>query len=112
MKKNLIILGIILLCAILFINGCAFLAPNTTQTNNPKYVVPVHRPIDKTVEDSVLMALKRDPTLATANITVKSSYGKVTLTGTVPSQDLKNKAQEITARVQGVKEVINELIVQ
>jgi osmotically-inducible protein OsmY len=47
------------------------------------------------VQKDIQSALQQEPTLATANINVQVSGKNVELSGTVPSKDAKDKAEQI-----------------
>jgi hypothetical protein len=64
---------------------------------------------DAQVESNVLKALASAPELATQNIQSSTVYGTVTLTGNVHDEALRVKAENLVARAQGVKKVVDEL---
>jgi hypothetical protein len=64
---------------------------------------------DPQVESNVLRALANAPELSTQNIQSSSVYGVVTLTGNVHDEALRTKAENLVARAQGVKKVVDEL---
>ena len=61
------------------------------------------------LEWSVRAALRLDPRTTATSITVECGDGQVRLAGVVETQNEANAAQEITAAVEGVKRVANEL---
>jgi hypothetical protein len=85
-----------LLAAAMFAIGSAAVAQTPT--------VP-----DAQVEANVLKALAGAPELATEAITTKTVYGTVTLTGTVSSEALRSRAENLAANAQGVRKVVDEL---
>lgn len=64
---------------------------------------------DAQIEANVLRALASAPELSTQNIQSSTVYGTVTLTGNVPDETLRTKAENLVARAPGVKKVIDEL---
>jgi len=64
---------------------------------------------DAQVESNVLKALASAPELSTQNIQSSTVYGTVTLTGNVHDESLRTKAENLAARAQGVKKVVDEL---
>jgi BON domain len=71
--------------------------PNTSNDG------PIQTAIDKKISD--------DPTLANLGITTTVLDGKVTVTGTVPSETLKSQIDRLIRAVKGVKQVDNQLVV-
>ncbi len=64
---------------------------------------------DSQVEANVLKALAGSPDLASQNITTNTVYGVVTLTGNVPDDAARTKAENLAANAPGVKKVVDEL---
>ncbi len=64
---------------------------------------------DAQVESNVLRALAGAPDLSTQNIRTTTVYGTVTLTGNVHDDTLRTKAENLVARVQGVKKVVDQM---
>lgn len=64
---------------------------------------------DAQVEASVLKALAGAPELSTQDIQSSTVYGVVTLSGTVQTEALRSRAENLTARTNGVKKVVDEL---
>jgi hypothetical protein len=64
---------------------------------------------DAQIEANVLRALAGAPDLSTQNIQTSTVYGTVTLTGNVHDETLRTKAENLAARAQGVKKVVDEL---
>ena len=64
---------------------------------------------DSQVEANVLKALAGAPDLATENITTRTNYGTVTLSGSVSSEALRTHAENLAANAAGVKKVVDEL---
>ncbi len=67
---------------------------------------------DTGVVARVTAALLEDPRTRLHTIEVSSDHGIVTLSGTVPTEEVKRAAEEIARRQKGVVTVINELRVQ
>ncbi len=64
---------------------------------------------DTAVMARVMAALMEDPRTGRYSIEVASEHGVVTLSGVVPSEEVKRVAEEITKQQPGVVAVINEL---
>jgi hypothetical protein len=64
---------------------------------------------DAQIESNVLRALASAPELSTQNIQSSTVYGTVTLTGNVHDETLRTTAENLVARAQGVKKVVDEL---
>ena len=64
---------------------------------------------DAQVEANVLKALASAPDLANEQITTRTVYGTVTLSGTVSGEAARTKAENLAANANGVKKVIDEL---
>jgi hypothetical protein len=68
-------------------------------------------PDDSTVQSNVDKRLTDDNQLASLGLIAMVVDGKVTLTGTVPSPDLKTKAERDVKAIKGVRSVDNQIIV-
>jgi len=66
---------------------------------------------DSKISSSVKTALSLSKRLAPFNITAQTEEGVVTLSGQVPSEDLKSLAGDITRDVPGAREVKNNIVV-
>ncbi len=64
---------------------------------------------DAQIESNVLKALASAPELSTQNIQTSTVYGTVTLSGNVHDEALRTKAENLAARAQGVKKVVDQL---
>lgn len=64
---------------------------------------------DAQVESNVLRQLASAPELSTQNIQSTTVYGTVTLSGTVQTEALRVRAENLAARADGVKKVVDEL---
>lgn len=64
---------------------------------------------DDTIYDRVRQRLYNDPDVKGYNIGIQVRDGVVTLTGTVASEKIRSKAEKISRKVSGVKQVINKL---
>lgn len=67
--------------------------------------------IDSTVQAAIDKALTDDPTFSNLGITATVLDGKVTLMGTVKTQDLKNQAERMVRKIKGVKSIDNQILV-
>ncbi len=59
----------------------------------------------------VIAALRRDPAVGTLGIDVVSAEGAVTLFGTAPTHRDREKAARVAAGVDGVRSVLNNLVI-
>jgi hyperosmotically inducible protein len=64
---------------------------------------------DASITAKVKSAIMAEPGLKSTDITVDTKDAVVTLTGTVPSAPLKDRAKEIASNVAGVKSVQDNL---
>jgi len=72
----------------------------------------VTAPTATEIEIDVTSKLLDDPDLRSHPVDVKVSGGTATLSGHVPSEDLKMRAEKLAGTVKGVRSVINHLTVQ
>ena len=63
---------------------------------------------DAQVEANVLRQLATAPDLSSQNIQSTTVYGTVTLSGNVHDDTLRTKAENLAARAEGVKKVVDE----
>jgi hypothetical protein len=66
---------------------------------------------DAQVESSVLKALAAVTELSDQAIGTTTVYGTVTITGSVATEELRDKAEQAVARTAGVKKVVDELTI-
>ena len=64
---------------------------------------------DAQIEANVLRQLATAPELSAQNIQSTTVYGTVTLSGNVHDEGLRSKAENLAARADGVKKVVDEL---
>lgn len=64
---------------------------------------------DAQVEANVLKALAAAPELSTQDIQSSTVYGVVTLSGSVQTETMRSRAENLVARASGVKKVVDEL---
>ena len=67
---------------------------------------------DRKITSQVKSALKRDPVYKFNATQVSTSSGVVQLSGFTPSDKAKHRAGEIAKNVEGVKDVMNNIVVQ
>ena len=75
-------------------------------------VVPALRADDDAIFDKVRQRLNNDPDVKGSRLAIEVKDGVVTLKGTVTEERFKSKADKITRRVAGVKDVVNHLTVE
>lgn len=78
-------------------------APTTSSTPAP--------PDDSEIRARVNTAIQKDPDLSATGIIAEFSDGKATLTGSVASPDLKNRATRLAMTIKGVRRVDNQITV-
>lgn len=66
---------------------------------------------DASVQANVSKKLADASDLSTSNITATVSGGRATVTGTVGTTDLKNRAERLVRTVRGVRNVDNQIVV-
>ena len=69
-------------------------------------------PSDADLESRVNKAFLDDAQLGSLGVTVTVSNGRATLTGTVESEALKNRAARVASTVRGVRGVDNKIVVE
>lgn len=67
--------------------------------------------VDTKIQTEIDKRLTNDPTFSTLSITATVLDGKVTLLGTVKTQDLKDAAERMVKQIKGVKSVDNQITV-
>lgn len=68
--------------------------------------------IDQSVVATVKMNLKTDPTLASSSIQVMAENNLLVLRGTVPTQEAKDKAEQIALKTPKIDKIANHLEVK
>ena len=90
--------------------------PAVTTETAPVVVAPPASapapPTDADFESRINKALLEDPELGSLGITVTVTGGRATLTGTVASEGLKNRAGRVVGTVRGIRGVDNKIIVE
>lgn len=86
--------------------GAAAFSVTLTARTQAQDTVP-----DAQVESNVLKALASAPDLSAQNIQTSTVYGTVTITGNVASDAMRNEAENLISRTQGVKKVVDELTI-
>ncbi|MEQ1503673.1 MAG: BON domain-containing protein, partial [Myxococcota bacterium] len=71
-----------------------------------------YRRSDDRIREEVCDALTRDPGVDASSIDVKVDNGEITLGGTVDDRHQKRMAETVVERVEGVKDVHNQIRVQ
>ncbi len=66
-------------------------------------------PLDRTRVLAVETHLKNDETLATSRIQVSATGSRITLSGSVPSEEARLRAESLALKVRGVTQVENRL---
>jgi flagellar basal body-associated protein FliL len=68
-------------------------------------------PDDASIQATIDKKLQNDPALSSLDVTATVANGKVTLVGTVKSEQLKNQIERLVRAVKGVKSVDNQIVV-
>jgi len=84
--------------------------PQDQQSQQPAMSDQNKAPASSTgVQSDIQSALQKDPTLASSNVNVQVSDKDVELSGTVPSQDAKDAAEQIAKSHSGGLPVKNHI---
>ncbi|HEV2764412.1 MAG TPA: BON domain-containing protein [Pyrinomonadaceae bacterium] len=84
----------------------------TTTTAPPAAPAPTPNvPDEGVIKNNVNSKINSDPDLSATDILADVRNGKVTLTGSVPSPDLKRRAERLAFSVKGVRLVDNQITV-
>lgn len=67
------------------------------------------KPNDDLVRDRVMLRVGSDPDAKVGGLDVDAKAGVITLTGTVETEQQKQKAGKLAKKVKGVKQVINNI---
>ncbi len=78
---------------------------------NELTIVPTMRPGDEKIAQDIMAAIKRSAMVEADDVSVLVSYGKVTLTGTVPSYGAWRAARDAAWYTVGVSEVDDRLVI-
>lgn len=81
-------------------------------TTTAPAATPTAPPSDADLESRVNKAFLDDAQLGSLGITVTIVNGRVTLTGTVDSDGLKNRAARVASTVRGIRGVDNKIVVE
>jgi len=84
--------------------GTTSAPPATTETQSSVS-------LDTNIQTQIDKRLTNDPTFSSLGITATVLDGKVTLLGTVKTQDLKDAAERMVKQIKGVKSVDNQITV-
>jgi len=85
--------------------------PSTSTSSSSTTTTAPSGTDDVSVQSSVDKKLSEDATLGSLGILATVIDGKVTLTGSVNSEDLKTRAERLVKAVKGVKRVDNQITV-
>lgn len=78
---------------------------------NPPAGTTASVPDDTSIQAEIDKRLSKDSTLSSLALTATVLNGKVTLTGTVKTEQLKHQVEKLVRAVKGVKAVDNEIVV-
>jgi|GEM_PF-1903751 len=87
------------IAAIAIICGCASPPPP------PQSIAP----LDNSNATAVKASINTDPDVASQRLEVTVVNNEVTLSGTVPNEEIKKKAESLAARAHGVTKVTNNI---
>jgi osmotically-inducible protein OsmY len=85
--------------------------PHVVEVTNALAIVPTKRFTDEEIAKDIMAALERNAFVDAEVVNVSVSYGKVTLTGTVPSWIAKRAARDAAWYTLGVVDVDDRLLV-
>jgi osmotically-inducible protein OsmY len=81
------------------------------EVTNELTIVPTLRPGDEKIAQDIMAAIRRSGMVAADDVNILVSYGKVTLTGTVPSYAAWRAARDAAWYTVGVSEVDDRLVI-
>ncbi|CAG0953412.1 Osmotically-inducible protein Y [Methylophilaceae bacterium] len=67
---------------------------------------------DATITTKIKSAILAEPGINSLQISVETTGGEVTLSGTADSQENSDKAQQVASNISGVKQVKNQIVVK
>lgn len=109
-RASLLLLALALLTALF---ACPKLTPESQRTVEEKVAVPGMEEAliarDRAIATAVTVALHADPEIAQNEITVECRSAKVVLKGTVPTKEIKERAEKLARAQEDVRDVLNEL---
>jgi hypothetical protein len=80
-------------------------------TPSPTPLGGIEVPTDSSLQIEIKKRISVDPNLAALGVSVTVTNSKVTLTGSVPSDDLKDRIEKLARAVKGIKDVDNQIVV-
>ena len=91
-------------------------AQPTRSATSPTPAITENEPVTDGTDDAMIQAaidkrLQNNGALASSDITATVTDGKVTLVGTVPSDEVKEKIEKLVRAVKGVKQIDNQIVV-
>ena len=89
----------------------ASIPPATTTNTAPAAAPTPNVPDEGVIKNNVNSKIDADPDLSATDILADVRNGKVTLTGRVPTPDLKRRAERLAFSVRGVRLVDNQITV-
>lgn len=99
--------------SIAYASGLMSNAAQKAQVMGAEAAIAAGKVVDDAVITTIISAgLAKDAQLNKTKIDVTTSAGVVTLTGSSPNAELKNKAAELVKNTIGVKSVDNQLVLQ
>ncbi len=97
-------------CALATLGATAAAADHHEAAAQPEAATPsAERPSDAVIRQQVQEALRRGEFVDDEGIVIETDEGVVTLRGQVAAEHERERAQELAARVDGVRSVRNEL---
>lgn len=107
----------VLTLTLLFVMGCVS-APTGHSGGSGNKAEARHKPVQVQPDDATVTSLVKNKinhklsNKANDNITVTTSGGIVTLTGTVPGNNHREQAEKVTRSVDGVRGIQNNLTIE
>jgi hyperosmotically inducible periplasmic protein len=85
--------------------------PSTTTSSSSTTETRSKGPDDSTIQSAIDKKLSDDPKLESLGVIATVIDGKVTLTGSVDTPDLKRQVETLVKRIEGVRSVDNQITV-
>jgi len=86
-------------------------SPSARKSPEPTVETTVTTPDDASIQSQIEKILASDPILSQLDVSTLVESGKVTLVGSVPSPDMKQRVERAVRSVKGVTSVDNQLVV-
>ncbi|MFH1453168.1 MAG: BON domain-containing protein [Armatimonadota bacterium] len=116
LKKNIFLLmTVFLILSVIILPGCSKKKEEAVKNSKKKPAMQRGQgfsELNTTKELSVKSSLLSDPELASSNIIVQVNLNTATLSGSVASEDAKQRAENLAKQASGIDKVVNNLQVK